>query len=170
MREGWIHLHSFTPLFINGYVNACMQIPLSRVQLFVTLWSVAHQVLLSTGFSRQEYWSGLPFPTPGDLPNPGIQPKSLASPTVTGGFFTTEPLGKSCKWLYGVSNSGVLDSKFNTISPVIYIDCYTFIYTFVTISPISNMLLLKLFIASKMIWPSLIPPAYSRQILFWIEV
>ena len=51
--------------------------------------SVAHQVLLSMGFSRQEYWSGLPFPSPGDLPKQGIEP---TSPALVGGFFTTEPL------------------------------------------------------------------------------
>ena len=45
---------------------------LSHVRLFATPWSVAHQAPLSTGFSRQEYWSGLPFPSPGDLPDPGI--------------------------------------------------------------------------------------------------
>ena len=45
-------------------------------------------------FSRQEYWSGLPFLTPGDLPNPGMEPVCLVSPAVTGGFFTTEPSGK----------------------------------------------------------------------------
>ena len=44
----------------------------------VTPWTVAHQALLSMGFSRQEYWSGLPFPSPGDLPNPGIEPRSPA--------------------------------------------------------------------------------------------
>ena len=49
---------------------------LSRVQLFATLWTVAHQALPSMGFSRQEYWSGLPLPSPGDLPNPGIEPGS----------------------------------------------------------------------------------------------
>ena len=51
---------------------------LSRVQLFATLWTVAHQALSSMGFSRQEYWSGLPFPSPGDLPDPGIEPRSPA--------------------------------------------------------------------------------------------
>ena len=50
----------------------------SRVQLFVTPWTVAHQAPLSMGFSRQEYWSGVPFPSPGDLPDPGIEPVSLA--------------------------------------------------------------------------------------------
>ena len=48
------------------------------LQLFVTPWAVAHQAPLSVGFSRQEYWSGLPCPPPGDLPNPGIKPKSFA--------------------------------------------------------------------------------------------
>ena len=49
---------------------------LSCIQLFGTLWTVARQTPLSMGFSRQEYWSGLPFPSPGDLPNPGIEPES----------------------------------------------------------------------------------------------
>ena len=51
---------------------------LSRVQLFATAWTVAHQAPPSMEFSRQEYWSGLPFPSPGDLPNPGIEPGSPA--------------------------------------------------------------------------------------------
>ena len=51
---------------------------LSRVQLFATQWAVARHVPLSMGFSRQEYWSGLPFPSPEDLPNPGIEPRSPA--------------------------------------------------------------------------------------------
>ena len=54
---------------------------------FMTPLTVAHQALLSMGFSRQEYWSGLPFPSAEDLPNPGIEP---ASPELAGGFFTTE--------------------------------------------------------------------------------
>ena len=59
-------------------------------------------VLLSIGFSRQEYWSGLPFPLPGDLPNPWTEPVSLVSPALTGGFFTirsTLDFGKS-KYVY----------------------------------------------------------------------
>ena len=62
---------------------------LSRVRLFVTPWTVAHQAPPSMEFSRQEYWSGLPFPSPGDLPNPGIKPTSPASPALAGTFFTT---------------------------------------------------------------------------------
>ena len=61
----------------------------SRVRLFATLWNVTCQALLSMGFSRQEYWSGLPFPPPGDLPDLGIEPMSLISPALAGGFFTT---------------------------------------------------------------------------------
>ena len=61
----------------------------SCVQLFVTLWIVAHQAPLSMGLSRPEYWSGLPCPSPGDLPNPGIEPASLLSPALGAGFFTT---------------------------------------------------------------------------------
>jgi len=58
---------------------------------FAIPWTVACQALLSMGFSRQEYWSGLPFPFPGDLPNPGIKP---TSPALAGRFFAVEPLGQ----------------------------------------------------------------------------
>ena len=57
-------------------------------------WAVARQAPLSMGFPRQEYWSGLPFRIPGGLLDPGIKPKSLASPALAGGFFTTAPPGK----------------------------------------------------------------------------
>ena len=62
---------------------------LSRVRLFATPWTVTYQAPLSMWFSRQEYWSGLPGPTPGDLPNPGIEPTSFLSPALAGEFFTT---------------------------------------------------------------------------------
>ena len=61
---------------------------------FVTPWTLAQQAPLSMGFSRQEYWSGLLFPPPGDLPDPGIEPTSPASPALAGGFFTSKPPGK----------------------------------------------------------------------------
>ena len=60
-----------------------------HVQFFVTPWTIARQPPLSMGFSRQEYWSGLPRPPPGDLLEPGIEPTSLMSPTLAGEFFTT---------------------------------------------------------------------------------
>ena len=56
---------------------------------FATLWAVTHQAPLFMGFSRQEYWSGLPCPSPGDLPHPGIEPESLVSPALAGRFFIT---------------------------------------------------------------------------------
>ena len=59
-----------------------------HVQLSATLWTIARQAPLSMGFSRQEYWSGLPFPLPGDLSDPGIEPKFLTFPALAGGFFT----------------------------------------------------------------------------------
>ena len=74
----------------------CVQ-SLSRVCLFVTPWTVACQAPLSMRCSQQEYWSKLPFPSLGDLPQPGIEPASLASPVslaLAGGFFTTVPPGK----------------------------------------------------------------------------
>ena len=69
----------------------CVLSHFSRVQLFVIPWTVACQAPLSMGFSRQEYWSGLPFLSPRGLPNPGMEPES---PALTGRFFTTEPPGK----------------------------------------------------------------------------
>ena len=76
------------PYWFGRTNSICM---ISRVWPFLTLWTVAHQVPLSMGFSRQEYWSGLPFPPPGDLLNSGVKPESSA---LVGGFFTTEPPGQ----------------------------------------------------------------------------
>ena len=67
---------------------------LSRDRLFVTPWTVAHQAPPSMGFSRQEYWSGLPFPSPGDLPDPGIESKS---PSLRADALTSEPPGETEK-------------------------------------------------------------------------
>ena len=71
--------------------HSCVCVPshFSRVRHFATLWTVARQAPLSIGFSRQEYWSGLPFLPPEDLPDPGIEPPSLESPALMGRFFTT---------------------------------------------------------------------------------
>ena len=65
----------------------------SRVRLFATSWTVARQAPLSIGCPRQEHWNGLPFPTPGDLPDPEIELVSPKSSALAGGFFTTEPPG-----------------------------------------------------------------------------
>ena len=69
---------------------------LSRVRLFVTPWTIAYQASPSMGFFRQEYWSGLPFPSPGDLPDPGIEPRS---PTLEADALTSEPPGKPLWWV-----------------------------------------------------------------------
>ena len=61
----------------------------SCAQLFATLWTIAHQAPWSMGFSKKEYWSGLPCPPPGDLPYPGIEPAFLMSLALAGRFFTT---------------------------------------------------------------------------------
>ena len=68
---------------------------LSHVQLLATPWTVAHQAPLSMGFCRQEYWSGLPFPSPGDLSDPGIELVSFVSPVLAGRFFTSRAIGGS---------------------------------------------------------------------------
>ena len=67
---------------------------LSHVRLCKIPWTVAHSAPLSMGFSSQVYWSGLPFSSPGDLPDPGTEPVSPVSPALTGGFYTTAPPGK----------------------------------------------------------------------------
>ena len=70
----------------------------SRVRLFATPWTVACQAPPYMGFSRQEYWSGLPFPSPGALLNPWTEPKSLMSPSLAGGFFTTSTTKEAQKY------------------------------------------------------------------------
>ena len=79
-------IYAFSRTVRNVKVNVKL---LSRVRLFVTPWTVAHQAPPSMGFSRQEYWSGLPFPSPGDLPNSGIEPRS---PSMQADTLTSEPI------------------------------------------------------------------------------
>ena len=85
-----------------NHLSACVLSRLSHVQLFATLWTAALQTPLSIGFSRQEYWIGLPYPPLGDLPDPGIEPMSLMSPALAGGFFTTsatqDPQNQNILW------------------------------------------------------------------------
>ena len=69
----------------------CVQ-SLNCVRFFATPWTIGHQASLSMGFSRQEYWSGLPFPSSRDLLDPGIEPLSPASPALAGKFFTTSAI------------------------------------------------------------------------------
>ena len=86
----------------------CILSHFSSVRLFATLWAVACQAPLSMGLPRQENWSGLPCPPPGGLPNPGIEPASLASPAFTDRFFTTratwEALSRSSEYIKDTEN------------------------------------------------------------------
>ena len=84
----------------------CMLIRFSCVRLFATPWTVAQQAPVSMGFSKQEYWSGLPFSTPGDLPEPGIETTSLVSSASAGGFFVTSATKITCLLLKHVHNYG----------------------------------------------------------------
>ena len=101
-----INLKKYTSIFVYIWykmmgvrymhtIQACMLRCFSQVQLFVTLWTAAHQAPLSMGFSRQEYWSGLPCPRPGDFSHPEIEPASPANLALAGWFFTT-----STNWEY----------------------------------------------------------------------
>ena len=78
-----------------GAMPECVLRCFSRVRLFVTPWTIVHQDPLSMGFSRQEYWSGLLCPPPGDLPHPGIEPMSLMPSALAGGSFTTSTTWES---------------------------------------------------------------------------
>ena len=96
--------HQGSPIYVFVYVRMyvcvlyvcvlCAQSCPTVYDPWVQANSVTHQALLSMEFSKQEYWSRLPFPTPGDLPNPSIEPLCLESPAFAGGFFTTVPPGK----------------------------------------------------------------------------
>ena len=109
--------------------------PIRHVRLFVTPWTVTWQALLSMGFSRQECWSGLPCPPPGDLPNPGIELTSLMSPALAGGFFTS-----SATW-EALSN------------------CRTLYYTYlVTTIPLNSVPIILLNLSLVVYWPRLPAP------------
>ena len=82
-----------TSLVKTSHMWTCVLSHSVMFQLFATPWTVACQTPLSMEFFRQEYWSRLPFPPPGDLPDPGIEPWSPESPSLASEFFTTEPLG-----------------------------------------------------------------------------
>ena len=102
----------FNKKMLSGFPgHVCMLSHFSSVQLFGTLWTVALQVPLSMGFSRQEYWSKLPFPTPGDLPDPEIE---STSPLLAGGFLPTVPPGRAvlvAQWYrIHLSNAGEMGS------------------------------------------------------------
>ena len=78
-----------TPVKCCPFISLCVFSCFSHVQLFATPWAIDHQAPLSMECSRQEYWSGFPFPPPGDLPHPRIKPSSPVSPALAGEFFTT---------------------------------------------------------------------------------
>ena len=86
-KQIWKHSHTHTCIFLHPSVKVKS---VSCVQLLATLQTVAHQAPPSMGFSRQEYWSGLPFPSPGDLPDPGIEP---SSPALQADSLLSEPPG-----------------------------------------------------------------------------
>ena len=90
---------------------------LSHVQLFETMWTIVCQVPLFMEFSKQEYWSGLPYPTPGDLPDPGVKSTSLASPALAGRFLTTAPPGKPHSAWCLVLSEGSMGGSWNSHEP-----------------------------------------------------
>ena len=123
----------------HAYMLSCS----SCVWLFVTLWTVAHQTPLSMGFSRQEYWSGLPCPSPGHLPDPGIEPTSLTSPALAGGFFTTSTTIHNMKWSRGTGKDWTNYGMLSYINhPYLYIqNIYHRHWTIIIYRPLRSCLL-----------------------------
>ena len=112
--------------FLGSIKDLCCAMGFCAVPaLFATLWTVARRAPLSIGFSRQEYWSGLPFPSPGDLPDPGTEPTSLLSPSLAGGFFFffKPPAPKNLpKVLFWIWSWLWRRTKFKTASREIWLD------------------------------------------------
>ena len=99
-KRGYMYMYAWFTLSYSCVKQLCMHAKsFSHVQHFVTSWIVAHQAPLSMGFSKQEYWSGLPFPSPVDLPDPGIEPASLMSPALASRFFTTSTTQEASRQL-----------------------------------------------------------------------
>ena len=95
LRNSWVSIQVCTCVWMH-VSTACVPSHFSCVRLFATPWTVAYQAPLAMGFSRQECWSGSPFPFPGDLPDPGTETLSHASPALVGRFLPLAPPGKSC--------------------------------------------------------------------------
>ena len=93
-RKGLLHCRQILYHWATGSTYVCVLSRFSPVQLFATPWTIAHQSPQSVGFSRQEYWSELPFPSPRDLPDPGIEPRS---PALQEEALTSEPPEKPVK-------------------------------------------------------------------------
>ena len=104
-----------TYFYTTEYMCVCVWVGVFYcVWLFVTPWTAAHQAPLSMGFHRQEYWSGLPFPSPGDLPDPGIKPTSLDLPPLAGRSLSTAPPRKPQMCVFHHLNNGLLKRQATT--------------------------------------------------------
>ena len=138
----------------------CVLSHFSSVQLCVTLWTKAHQAPLFMGFSRQEYWSGLPCPPPRDLPDPGTELTSLTSPALVGKFFTSSATGKSyvgcIYWYFTIleSSTGKILSYWFIHSKIITPLC---IY-------ISNIFMKSNHDLKKLVWD-----VYFYKSLWWLS-
>ena len=110
----WVAKNQTWLKWLSPHIFVCVcSVTFSHVQLWAILWTVAQQAPLSMGFSRQEYQSGLPFSSPGDLPDPGIEPESLMSPALAGGFVCV----CVCVCVYVCVYDRVLTIKKNEILP-----------------------------------------------------
>ena len=115
--SGWTNIEAASLLLLFSRSVCCVLSRFSRVWLFVAPWTVACQAPLSMGFSRQEYWSGLPFPPPGDHPDPGIEP---ASPVLAGVFLsilTSHPLYWNLAQMSTPLKSGSCVTRHQNITP-----------------------------------------------------
>ena len=117
------HTHTHTHTQIHTYVRAWSPNHFSHLHRFATLRAVAHQAPLPKGFSRQEDWSGLPRRPPGDLPDSGIEPRSLMSPALTDGFFTTSATWEAHIHMY----------VYTYVCMCVYIHIHIYIYIYASL-------------------------------------
>ena len=97
--------------YLSSMQSVCVPNCFSHVQFFASLWTVAHQAPLSMGFSREEYWSGLPYPPPRDLPNPRVELASSMSPALAGRFSVTNATWEALYEEYIRQNAALDDSQ-----------------------------------------------------------
>ena len=114
-----VRLHLRSPITSHSSRSWSLWVCAQSCQFFAAPWTITHQALLFLEFSKQEYWSELPFPPPVDIPDPRFEPVSLGSPALAGRFFTTEPPGKPRSWSFSSSNSIIGQKAITLLSEVL---------------------------------------------------
>ena len=146
-------------------MHACMPSLFSHVRFFATLWTVTLQAPLSMGFSKQEYWSGLPCPPPGDLLDPGTEPTSRRLPAMAGRFFTISATWEALFYVLVPPNKG---EKHGDNKAALY--CLSLEVTYTTSSYILLLRISYIVIPKSekdRKWIVVVHPTRSREYIFW---